>query len=168
MTPLFDWRAMTSDDIGAVSEIAAQAHPDFFEEDHIFAERQRLAPHGCHILWMNEVPTGYVLSHPWKLGSVPALNVPLGQLPPDPDTFYIHDLALLPAARGSGAAGKIIERTVGIGEPYGSLSLVAVNNSVPFWARFGFVGQDWPGLSEKLKSYDDAARYMVRPSSPLP
>lgn len=159
---------MTPADIGAVSEIAAQVHPDFFEEDHVFVERQRLAPQGCHVLWIDGAAVGYILSHPWQLGAVPALNTPLGQLPRIPSTFYIHDLALLPAARGSGAAGAIIEKIIGIGEHFGPLSLVAVNGSVPFWTKFGFMVQDQPALSEKLKSYDNTARYMVRPSSPLP
>ena len=42
------------------------------------------------------------------------------------------------------------------------MSLVAVNASAPFWSRFGFEIVSEPALDAKLKSYDDAARFMVR------
>ncbi len=44
-----------------------------------------------------------------------------------------------------------------------TVSLVAVNNSGPFWAKHGFTEFEATGaLAAKLKSYDDDARYMVR------
>jgi hypothetical protein len=42
------------------------------------------------------------------------------------------------------------------------VSLAAVNGSVPFWYKHGFRTADTPGLSDKLKSYEAAARYMVK------
>jgi hypothetical protein len=40
---------------------------------------------------------------------------------------------------------------------------VAVNDASTFWARNGFEVQNPPGMAEKLASYGDDARYMVRP-----
>ena len=51
---------------------------------------------------------GYLVSHPWPAGAVPALNSLLGEIPPGTANWYIHDLALLPAGRGTGAAGRIV------------------------------------------------------------
>lgn len=153
---------MQADDVAAVSRIAAIVHPGFFEEDFVFSERQALAPEGCWLLEGGEDGIGYILSHPWALGSIPALNSRLHTLPEAPDTFYIHDLALLPAARGTGAASKIVETLIDVAKEFPSMSLVAVNNSIPFWSRFGFAVEDRPALAQKLLSYDEAARFMVR------
>ena len=46
---------------------------------------------------------------PWKSFDIPALNTVLPALPDWPDNYYIHDIALLDAARGSGAASKIVQ-----------------------------------------------------------
>ena len=42
------------------------------------------------------------------------------------------------------------------------MSLVAVNGSQGFWERHDFTVVDAPDLNEKLRSYEDAARLMVR------
>ncbi|WP_449393796.1 GNAT family N-acetyltransferase [Devosia riboflavina] len=159
------WRAMSGYDLNAVSTIATKVHPGFFEADEVLAEKHSLYRNGCYILEVAEKPSGYVLSHPWTRGSLPALNALMGALPEAPDTYYIHDLALLPVTRGVGAAGQIIAALTKHAEAMGfpSMSLVAVNGSVPFWEKQGFVTEDRPELTEKLAAYEDAARYMVKP-----
>lgn len=158
------WRPLTQLDLPAVEAIAAAVHPDFPEDAAVFAERQRLYPAGTRILELAGTPSGYVLSHPWRYRHLPALNSPLGTIPADADTFYLHDLALLPTARGTGAAGRIVTdildhaRTAG----FPSMSLVAVNGSVSFWSKHGFAVTDAPELEQKLLSYEHAARFMVR------
>jgi hypothetical protein len=42
------------------------------------------------------------------------------------------------------------------------MSLVAVNGSVPFWEKRGFVVTEEDELYAKLLSYEEGARYMVR------
>jgi ribosomal protein S18 acetylase RimI-like enzyme len=159
------WRAMSGYDLDAVFAIANKVHPGFFEAEEVLAEKHALYRHGCYILELSEKPAGYVLSHPWKRGDLPALNAMLGVLPKDADTFYIHDLALLPVTRGVGAAGKIVASLSKHAEAMGfaSMSLVAVNGSVPFWEKQGFVVEDRPHLTEKLAAYEAEARYMVKP-----
>lgn len=159
------WRAMSGYDLEAVSAIAAKVHPGFFEADAVLAEKHSLYRNGCYILEVAEKPAGYVLSHPFTRGTLPALNTLIGALPEKPDTFYIHDLALLPLTRGVGAAGQIVAALTKHAEVMGfpSLSLVAVNGSLPFWEKQGFVAEDRPELQEKLAAYEEAARYMVKP-----
>ncbi|MEO5805523.1 GNAT family N-acetyltransferase [Devosia sp.] len=158
------WRAMSGYDMAAVQKIADVVHPGFFEAPEVLAERQRLYPSGCHLLEVGERPAGYVLSHPWRFGQLPALNSLLGQIPADADTYYLHDLALLPLTRGIGAANHIVEALIKHARVNGfpTMSLVAVNASRPFWEKHGFVVEDVPALTEKLASYEDAARFMVR------
>src|SRR5690606_38203141 len=102
------WRAMTAYDLPAVARIAARVHPDFPESEPVLAERQQLYHHGCYLLEIGDRPVGYVLSHPWRQDSLPALDTLLGALPDAPSTYYLHDLALLPVARRIGAAGRIV------------------------------------------------------------
>lgn len=158
------WRAMTGYDLDAVEAIANNVHPDFFEAPEVLAERFGLYRNGCYFLELGEKPAGYVLSHPWRYGSLPALNTRLGTLPPAPDTYYLHDLALLPVARRVGAASQIVKALIkhARAEGYQTMTLVAVNDSVPFWQKHGFLVAEVPELYGKLLSYEEAARYMVK------
>lgn len=157
------WRPLIPADLPAVSAIAARVHPGFPEDDAVFAERQLLYPQGTMLLEQDGVAAGYLLSHPWHFGQLPALNSLLGAIPGDADTYYLHDLALLPEARGSGAAAMAVKTLLHQAQEAGfaHVSLVAVNGSLPFWQRHGFVVEARPDLAEKLASYEAAARLMV-------
>jgi ribosomal protein S18 acetylase RimI-like enzyme len=159
------WRAMTNVDLLHVLHIAAQVHTAYPEDEAVFAERLRLYPAGCRVLEVEGRVAGYVISHPWRLYEPPALNSLLGSLPESPDTYYLHDLVLLPEARGTGAGSAIVETLADHAhtEAFATLSLVAVHDSVEFWRRHGFAVVSRPTLAEKLRSYDEAARFMVRP-----
>lgn len=156
---------MTPADLPVVKAIAAQVHPGYPEAPAIFAERLRLYPPGCRVF----APEGaavqaYLISHPWHLLQPPPLDSLLGALPVAPTTFYIHDLALLPQTRGSGAARTVVQALAEHARASGmtNMSLVAVNASTGFWERNGFAIHVDPALAAKLCSYDTAARLMVR------
>jgi GNAT superfamily N-acetyltransferase len=159
------WRTMGTADLAAVSGIAAIVHPAFPEDDAVFAERLALHPAGCRLLTVAGEPAGYVISHPWRTGSLPALNALLGAIPAEADTYYVHDLALLPSARGTGAGAAIVQdlKRHALLLGFTGLSLVAVNNSAAFWARQGFGETPAGAASEKLASYGDDARLMTCP-----
>lgn len=158
------WRALTTLDLPAVSAIAGAVHPAFPEDVAVFAERQRLYPDGARLLELDGTLSGYILSHPWRFGTMPALNSLLGAIPDDADTYYLHDLALLPQARGTGAAAMIVGDMLRHARASGfpGVSLVAVNGSLPFWYKHGFRTVDIPGLSNVLRSYETAARFMTK------
>ncbi len=159
------WRPMTEVDMPAVCAIADRVHIDYPEDDAVFAERRRLYPQGCAALECDGKLAAYAVTHPWRYGEPPALNVMLETLPPKPTTYYIHDIALLPETRGSGTGSAIVKAVIAHAEATGvsNLSLVAVNNSGDFWRRFGFEVVDVePALAAKLLSYDTDARFMVR------
>jgi ribosomal protein S18 acetylase RimI-like enzyme len=155
---------MTAADLPSVLAVAAQVHPGYPEDEAVFSERLALSAQGCLCLEETGRVGGYVVSHPWLLGQVPALNSLLGALPDSADTYYIHDLALLPQLRGSGAANEIVAQLVqhARGAGFASMALAAVNGSAGFWRRHGFRETHDASLDRKLASYDDAARYMVR------
>lgn len=158
------WRFMAAADVPAVMAVAAKVHPDYPEDEAVFAERLALHPQGCLCLVDEGGVAGYVLSHPWKPRAVPALNMLLGAIPDDAAVFYIHDFALLPRTRGTGSASGIVAHLAEHARRSGfeAMALVAVNGSAGFWQRHGFRETHDAALDRKLASYDDAARYMTR------
>ena len=95
------WRLMTPEDMPRVQVLADTIHVGHPEDLEVLAERQRLYPQGCLMLTEDEQAIGYALTHPWHYGEPPPLNGLLGKLPVAPTSYYIHDIALLPVARGS-------------------------------------------------------------------
>lgn len=154
------WRPMTSSDLRDVERVAGTVHLAHPEDAAVFRERLHLYPMGCLVLDGASVVQGYVLSHPWILGRPPSLNTVLGRLPTAADTFYVHDLALLPGVRATGMATRAVELVAGLAEREGlrTLSLLAVGNSLRFWQRNGFQAVD---LGIDLSSYG-AADFMIR------
>ena len=122
-------------DIAAVLTVAARVHPDFPEDAAVFEERLRLFPQGCFVYDRAGELLAYVVSHPWRAGDPPALNTQLDALPGKPATYYLHDIALLPALRGTGAASRMVTRLAGlaVAEKLPTLSLVAVPSPMPRW-----------------------------------
>ncbi|WP_225212408.1 GNAT family N-acetyltransferase [Brevundimonas guildfordensis] len=160
------WRAMTPDDLDGVVAVAQLSFPDHPEERACFANRLELYPEGCFVLAAEGRPVmGYMVAYPWKLNAAPALNVLIDAIPAEAEVVYLHDLALHPDTRGGGFTRPVVERLAEQATAAGwpALALVAVNDASSFWARNGFEIQNPPGMAEKLASYGDDARYMVRP-----
>ncbi len=158
------WRPMAAADLPALLAIASEVHPRYPEDPAVFAERLALYPEGCLVLKGEDKPVGYIVSHPWLYGQPPKLNSLLGVLPEQPTTYYIHDIALLRAARRTGAALDVVRRLDAHARSLGlpNISLIAVNASADFWSRLGFHSVHHPALDAKLRSYDADARFMVR------
>jgi len=158
------WRPMTAQDLAQVQILADRIHLDHPEDAQVFSERLRLYPQGCLVLEEDGRLIGYALTHPWYFGAPPALNSLLGEIPGEATTYYVHDVALLPEARGKGYAARAGERLVGHARDagFGNLSLVAVNNSQAFWERLGFHVATVSGLKAKLLTYGPGAVLMVR------
>lgn len=156
------WREMTAEDVARVEAMADVIHEDHPEDPAVFAERQRLHPGGCLLLELDGKPAGYALTHPWIYGQPPALDVMLEAIPADADCYHIHDVALLATARGSGAASAGVKAIIDHARSLGfeRMTLVAVNDTVPFWSRFGFTIDENPALAAKLATYAGHARHM--------
>ncbi len=129
----FDWRPLQAADLAQLDEIAARVHPDLPEDPSVLAEKLALYPTGCFAFAAGDRLNGYLISHPWR--GVPKLNTKLAVIPVDADAYYIHDLALLPGARGMQAGTRIIQQVAEEKRRQGfpRMALVAVYNSVPFW-----------------------------------
>lgn len=155
---------MTKLDLLLAESIAEQVHPDLPEDPSVFAERLRLFPQGCRMLAFASGPVGYVIAHPWFLSQPPKLDTLLGQLPAEPDTFFVHDLALLPVARGGGHAADVVRQMVDDAQALAlpTLSLIAVGASAPFWRHMGFERPKNDATPGSLADYGVGACAMVR------
>jgi GNAT superfamily N-acetyltransferase len=132
---------MAPADLHGVMAVADVVHPAFPERVEVFAEKLALFPAGCLVLAeANAGVIGYAVSHPWPALSIPPLDDFLGSLPAPEANRYIHDVALLPAARGHGAASAAVARLLAGAASAGArtASLVSVYGSAPFWRRHGF------------------------------
>jgi GNAT superfamily N-acetyltransferase len=159
-----NWRAATAADLASIDRIGNAIHVDLQERPEVFAEKFRLFPEGCFILAANGDILGYGISHPWLLRSIPPLDEFLGSLPSAPECLFVHDVVVLPEGRGSGASGRLIEALAAVARQrsISFLALVSVYSTHPLWERYGFAVEPDPALRDKLKSYGDTARYMIR------
>ena len=157
------WRAMTKDDLAAAKAVADRVHTEHPEDEAVFADRLQIHPEGCRVMEADGAIAAYILSHPWRAFSPPSLNSVLGCLPEAPDTYYIHDIALLPQLRGTGAAVEMVEAVAKHAADIGlrTISLVAVNGSAGFWRSRGFRQIEDPAMAETLASYGGGV-FMIR------
>ena len=109
-------------------------------------------------------PVGYAIAHPRFPCRQPSLNSLLWQLPTEPDTFFVHDLALLQVARRGGLAADAVRSMVDAAQALAlpTLSLVAVGASAAFWRHMGFVRLNNDAVAGNLTSYGAGACAMVR------
>ena len=163
-----DWRLASAIDLDAINRIASDVHPDLPERRDVFAEKLSLFPMGCFVLASREGVVGYGIAHCWVLGSIPLLDAFIEKLPSRADCLYIHDVALLPDARGHGYGEFYVHLMVECARKIGVdfMALVSVYNSQPFWAKRGFEAASAPRLNSKLRDYGPTAKYMTRKLTP--
>lgn len=156
------WRAMRVADLDAVLDIAARVHPGYPEKRAVFAERLRLYPAGCRMAERDGGAVGYAVLHPGRLGQPPALDSMLGGLPEAADCLYLHDVALLDAARGSGlgAAALADAAELAARQGFAWLALTSTPEARGYWDRQGFTAA--PEQPAALASYGGGMTYMVR------
>ena len=158
------WRPATALDLVEIHRIGNAIHAELPESPEVFAEKLRLFPEGCFALTEHARVVGYSFCHPWRLRSIPPLNELLVRLPASPDAMLIHDVAVLPEARGRGSTAILVGliETLANRLDISYLALVSVYNTRAFWARFGFEEIADGKLADKLASYGAVARYMMR------
>lgn len=161
----FAWAPMGADDVPAVMDIAARLHPGLPERRDVFDERRRLFPDGCRV-YANAAGAvaGYGVAYPWRLHTIPKLDAFIGALPAAPDCLFVHDVALLPEARGHGGAEDFIGLMRGVVRTQGlaALACVSVYGTDVFWSRLGFAAV----ACDEVGGYGDTAKYMIAAAPP--
>jgi len=158
-----NWQQAHITDAAKIAAVAESIHPDFPEDLSIFANKLALFPLGCLCLQGEQGAIGgYVISHPWRLGSPPALNTPIPTLPEQPNSYYLHDIALLPQYQGKGYARKVLQKLEALCRESGldNITLLSVGGADGFWRGMGFEDISHLTSAEKLASYGNSAVYM--------
>lgn len=139
------WRPAIADDAPHIATLARAELGDYGEAAALYAERIALAPDGCWVL-VDEADTviGHCISHPWIRRTPPAMHILLGSLPPNPDCWYLHDVVVAPAARGTKAVERLLPilSQVAITHDIATLALIAVGGADAYWSRQGFVATE--------------------------
>ena len=158
------WRRAGDADLDAILEVQSRVHTIALESRAVFAGKREAFPAGTLVFDRAGTVLGYGVFHPWRVDDIPALHALPFRAPERPDCLFIHDVALLPEARGLGAARAVVararEEAQGLG--LGRLALVSVYGTVPIWSRCGFAMRAAPAeAAAGLVPYGETARYMV-------
>jgi hypothetical protein len=158
-----NWLPLSENDLANVMRIAQIIHPQLFEQISVFAEKINYCPEACLKWTANQQLYGYGLAHPWQLYSIPKLNHLLSPSFSEMNCIYIHDVAILPSARGFNATEKYINYLKGlaISLQINYLALVSVYATEAFWKRLGFDRQSKQNCAASLTDYGNQACYMI-------
>lgn len=123
------------------------------------------SPGTCFVACNAEAIIAYLLALPWRFDDPPHLDALDCRIPTVADTLYLHDLAVAPEARGSGAARALIGAFVDAlaASGIGRASLIAIQGSAAWWTRHGFAPVAATSqLTARLAGYGKDAVYMSR------
>jgi GNAT superfamily N-acetyltransferase len=157
---------MTPADLDTTNALADAVHVDHPESPEVQRDRLALFPDGCLVLATpGGTILGYCVAHSGVVGRPPALDTVLGQAPEGADCLYIHDICLLPEARGHGYLRPLMDRLVNAARAHGfpRMALTAVSGAETVWSHLGFtVLEGDETLKAKLATYEGPAFHMVR------
>ena len=158
---------MTASDLGQVLALQQRCYPPQYHEPlSAFDNKLQRSPGSAWIAVSSGQTVAYLVTLPVDEAHFPALHASDWHPPERARWLYLHDLAVDPDHRGSGAGQRLIEQAFAHAQQQGigGLALVAVQGAEPYWSRHGFRAQavTHRGLSERLGSFGDDARFMVR------
>ncbi len=158
---------MSHANLSEVLSIQARCYPPAYHEPlSAFENKLRHSPATAWLAVEAGSPLGYLVTLPVDEAHFPALHAADWTPPPRAKWLYLHDLAVDPAHRGSGAGQRLIQQAVAHARLSGlsGLALVAVQGSEPYWTRQGFRAEEVEDadLRAKLRSFGDGACFMVR------
>jgi GNAT superfamily N-acetyltransferase len=132
-TPGAVWRQMTSQDLKKVHYISlCQWGTDYYESMEVFQDKLDFYQEGCFVYEDENQIKGYLISHPWESTNIPQLNCMLYS-PKQYDTYYIHDVVLLPEYRGKKIAFEIINKII---SDKHCVSLLAPEPTQYYWKTY--------------------------------
>lgn len=159
------WLPLSPSDFDAVDRIAQSVHVDIYERTEVLFDKANFFPQGCRKFVRGGAMLGYAIAHPWFINEIPEINEFLPKRDDPPDCLFLHDVAVLPAARGSNAAGEFLALLRPLARARGLrfLACVSVYGTDRLWSRFGFTVISRPEIDAKLDGYGPTAKYMVAP-----
>lgn len=166
---MFNIRAMTIQDLAAVESVQAEAYAGYFlESADVIAQRFHSSPSTAWVAEKEGTVCAYLVGYRSKIGKINPLNAPFNVVE-ETNCLYLHDLALLKSAQGTGLGRKLVQAAneYAKSESVAAVALLSVQNSKEFWQGLGFA--EFSDLEhcqqENLRTYltgDESAFYMVK------
>jgi len=157
-------RNMNGKDLSAVLYIQGECYTEIEPESKGSLHSKLLAsPSTCFVASVGSEMVGYLISLPWIFAAPPMLNAPACEMPAFPDCLYLHDLAIAPPARKTGAGQALVKKFLSRLQElnFDRAALIAVQASANYWRRHGFRSvKTTDSLREKLSSYGESVDYM--------
>src|SRR3990167_6716775 len=137
----------------------------FVESGDVFA-RRLASPANCSlVLEQGGVVCAYLAAYRSVRGKVTPLHGDFEAVA-QPDTLYLHDMAVLPAHAGKGLARALLQPLWAQGCAHGlrHSALVSVQGSQAYWERQGYALRPLEDATQRarLTSYGEGAVYMAR------
>lgn len=159
-------RPLRPQDLPAVLSVQRRCYiPEMNEDADVWRGRLAAAADSCWVAELAGEVCAYLATYPSRLDKV----TPLGGefvVPEAADCLYFHDLAVAPAAGGSGLGAWLVEHALQAAQRQGlaHAALVCVQDAFAFWQRRGFAERLplAPVATAALATYPPPARYMWR------
>lgn len=137
----------------------------YVESGEVFARRLASAANCSLVLERAGVVCAYLAAYGSVRGKVTPLHGDFEEVP-QPDTLYLHDMAVLPACAGQGLARALLRPMWDVARSRGlrHSALVSVQGSQNYWERQGYAVQPLADAVQRaqLARYGEGAVYMVR------
>lgn len=137
--------------------------PEFHESRSTFQNKLEHYPDTTWVMESAGLVLAYLFAQPADKGYPPPLNDEITHKGANNrDTLHLHDLTVSSRVRGRGFAQALVQSCLKEGRQQGFdwASLVAVQNSVHFWSRLGFIIAH---PAKSLESYGQDAAYLIKP-----
>lgn len=134
-------RTARLNDLPCIATIQACCYePEFVENDTAFSSKLQQATSTCWLACVNQQVVAYLISLPVSPATFPVLHATEFCLTPDANMLYLHDLAVHPEYRSSGAGRELIQHAKAQARQLGfkTLCLIAVQDSSSYWQKHGF------------------------------
>ena len=159
-------RPMVQADLPAVLDVQRACYPGGFLEDAAtFTQRLHSPGSLSCVATRGGVVCAYLAAYRSRPGKLTPLNGGFSTVT-QPDTLYLHDLAVAPLAAGQGLAQRLVGHlwARAVEDRLSHSALVSVQGSQPFWERLGYRVQalDDPAQQRHLDSYGAGACYMAK------
>ena len=159
-------RPMTPSDLCAVLDIQRACYPgDFLESAEVITQRLRSPGNLSCVAERGGVVCAYLAAYRSRPGKLTPLHGGFDTVA-QPDTVYLHDMAVALAAKGQGLAQRLVEHLWAQGRSEGLVcsALVSVQGSQLFWERLGYRVHTLtePVQQRNLDSYGAGACYMAK------
>jgi ribosomal protein S18 acetylase RimI-like enzyme len=162
----FELRGAGEADLDAVMQVQAQCYPPSMQEPRaVVLTRIRAARDTALVASGPDGVCAYVFAYASTLGSVTPLDSGFS-VAAQPDTLYLHDLAVSPAALGKGLGKALVARLFehARSRRLAHTALVSVQDSQAFWMALGYrpAGSPDEAARAALATYPGSATYMTR------